>query len=128
MNKCERGHYYDENKFSKCPVCDEDMNKKNIAFLECIFGTGVGKKYSIHEGLNRIGTGCQMDIHLTDDIQITRDNHCTIVYDIDKDKYKIVPSTGSFTYLNNVLLRKPKYIHENDVFRIGRSNFRLVRK
>lgn len=28
MNKCERGHYYDENKFSKCPVCDEDMNKK----------------------------------------------------------------------------------------------------
>lgn len=86
------------------------------------------KKYPIHEGLNRIGTGCQMDIHLTDDIQITRDNHCTIVYDIDKDKYKIVPSTGSFTYLNNVLLRKPKYIHENDVFRIGRSNFRLVRK
>lgn len=69
-----------------------------------------------------------MDIHLTDDIQITRDNHCTIVYDIDKDKYKIVPSTGSFTYLNNVLLRKPKYIHENDVFRIGRSNFRLVKK
>ena len=118
MNKCERGHYYDENKFTKCPVCDEDMNKKNIAFLECIFGTGVGKKYPIHEGL----------IHLTDDIQITRDNHCTIVYDIDKDKYKIVPSTGSFTYLNNVLLRKPKYIHENDVFRIGRSNFRLVRK
>ena len=42
MNKCERGHYYDENKFSKCPVCDEDMNKKNIVFaiLLVIFALG----------------------------------------------------------------------------------------
>ena len=36
MNKCERGHYYDENKFSKCPVCDEDMNVKSRVKCEFI--------------------------------------------------------------------------------------------
>ena len=76
----------------------------------------------------RTGTGYQMDICLADDMQITRDNHCSIVYDVNKHKFTIVPTAGSLTYVNDVLLKQPRLLYEKDVFRIGRSNYKLVKK
>ncbi|MGN0369701.1 MAG: FHA domain-containing protein [Butyrivibrio sp.] len=93
------------------------------SFVECIFGDDFGRKYPLHDGINRIGKGYHMDICIADDIQITRDNHCSIIFNEEKGKCVIVPSIGSLTYLNNSLLKESVEIKEDDVFRIGRSEF-----
>lgn len=127
--KCNNGHYYDKEHDNECPICKADADSTgSVGEIICIFGEGEGIKYPLHEGANRIGTGYQMDICLADDMQITRDNHCSIVYDVNKHKFTIVPTAGSLTYVNDVLLKQPRLLYEKDVFRIGRGNYKLVKK
>lgn len=127
--KCDNGHYYDKDYAKECPVCSSNIEESGcVGEIVCIFGDGEGKKYPLHEGANRIGTGYQMDVCLADDMQITRDNHCSIVYDVGRHKFTIVPTAGSLTYVNDVLLKQPRLLYEKDVFRVGRSNYKLVRK
>lgn len=100
----------------------------NNVYIECIFGDCYGQKFMLKDGVNKIGKGYQMDVCITDDVQITRDNHCTIVCDMKMEKYIIIPTVGSLTYLNNTLLRESTEINNKDVFRIGRSNFVFISK
>lgn len=92
-------------------------------YIECIFGDNTGAKYGIHEGINKIGKGYQMDICVSDDIQITRDNHCSIICDSGTKELILAPTMGSLTYLNNSLIKEPTIVKDKDVFRIGRSEF-----
>lgn len=96
-------------------------------FLECIFGDSRGEKFELHKGVNKIGRGYQMDVCISEDIQLTRDNHCSIVWDAEANIVKLVPSNGAITYFNNSLLNEIVEITENDVFRVGRNELVLRR-
>ena len=98
-----------------------------VGKIVCIFGDEKDSEYFLHNGINRIGTGEQMDVRVCNDMQITRDNHCSIVYDKDKNKFMIVPTAGSITYLNDNILHRRRQLNEKDIFRIGRSDFKLIK-
>ncbi len=123
--KCDKGHYYDLDKYKACPFCSRNNESECEYCIECVFGDNLGTKYKLHKGINRIGTGYLMDVCVVDDIQITRDNHCSIVY--DNDVCTLIPTAGSLTYINSVLMEKASVLTTNDVFRIGRSDFILKR-
>ena len=67
-----------------------------------------------------------MDVRIENDLMVTHDNHCSLVFDDTKKRFLIVPSTGTVTYFNNELLKRKKIIKENDTFRIGRSDYKVV--
>lgn len=134
MIKCKYGHFYDEKVNAVCPFCVSNANGAGgipddgcVGEMECIFGDSKGKRYRLYSGINRVGRGYQMDVCVDGDLQIMRDNHCSILYDKSKDEFTIIPSAGSVTYVNNVILKHPAIISEKDVLRIGRSDLKLIK-
>ena len=67
-----------------------------------------------------------MDICIEDDLQVTRDNHCSLVYDKKSNRFSIMPSAGTITYLNNIVLMKTEIIKSDDIIRIGQSTFEFI--
>lgn len=140
MIKCKKGHFYDGGKYGECPFCDEAAtrytgagtdgktgNINEVGAIECIFGDNVGKRYALRQGINRIGRSYQMDICIEADFQIVRDNHCSILYDEKKNEFILLPSADAVIYVNNAALTGRQVIGTEDVIRIGRSDFRLLR-
>ena len=164
IRRCENGHYYDDEKFFRCPYCginidledeiDSDQDKtvaiadinysedddyRTImaegkeekryfvtGWLVCVDGAEKGRDYRLHMGFNRIGRSYQMDICLEDDLAITRDNHCSVIYDDKNGQFLVKPSVGTVTYLNGNILLSAEIIKTGDRIRVGQSTLELV--
>lgn len=95
-------------------------------WLVCYEGLSRGRDYRIYSGYTRIGRGYHMDISIPEDISITRDNHCSIVYDERGNAFYIVPSGGNLVYVNGQLVTKPARLTKGDRIQIGASIFIFV--
>ena len=164
IRRCENGHYYDDEKFFRCPYCginidledeidsdqdktvaiadinySEDDDDRTImaegkeekryfvtGWLVCVDGAEKGRDYRLHMGFNRIGRSYQMDICLEDDPAITRDNHCSVIYDDKNGQFLVKPSVGTVTYLNGNILLSAEIIKTGDRIRVGQSTLELV--
>ena len=164
IRRCENGHYYDDEKFFRCPYCginidledeidsdqdktvaiadinySEDDDDRTImaegkeekryfvtGWLVCVDGAEKGRDYRLHMGFNRIGRSYQMDIWLEDDLAITRDNHCSVIYDDKNGQFLVKPSVGTVTYLNGNILLSAEIIKTGDRIRVGQSTLELV--
>ena len=164
IRRCENGHYYDDEKFFRCPYCginidledeidsdqdktvaiadinySEDDDDRTImaegkeekryfvtGWLVCVDGAEKGRDYRLHMGFNRIGRSDQMDICLEDDLAITRDNHCSVIYDDKNGQFLVKPSVGTVTYLNGNILLSAEIIKTGDRIRVGQSTLELV--
>ncbi len=105
----------------------EENNRDYITgWLVCIDGPEKGRDYRLHYGFNRIGRSYQMDICIEDDMQITRDNHCSIAYDVKENEFSVMPSTGTLTYLNDQMLMENEKIKDGDKIRIGQTTLEFV--
>lgn len=130
LRHCPNRHYYDGDIYEQCPYCKGNISPELdeiecAGFVECIFGENKGNVYKLHKGINHVGTSYQMDVRIGDDLQVTYDNHCSIICDI-KGHFIIVPSAGTITYVNNKILKRRKIIRKTDVFRIGRCDYRII--
>ena len=164
IRRCENGHYYDDEKFFRCPYCginidledeidsdqdktvaiadinySEDDDDRTImaegkeekryfvtGWLVCVDGAEKGRDYRLHMGFNRIGRSYQMDICLEDDLAITRDNHCSVIYDDKNGQFLVKPSVGTVTYLNGNILLSAEIIKTGDIILVGQSTLELV--
>ena len=178
--RCEKGHYFDETKFSKCPHCGVVLKPSNekpkeeiresltvamphsdnvtvamnssspssaipgddqktiglfskstgndfvTGWIVCIEGPEKGRDYRLHHGFNRIGRSFQMDVCIVDDENISRDGHCSIVYDHKENEFSILPGTGTITYLDDVFLEGVKKINSGNIVKIGNSKFTFI--
>mgnify|MGYP001508685620 CR=1 FL=1 len=95
-------------------------------WLVCVDGAEKGRDYRLHMGFNRIGRSYQMDICLEDDLAITRDNHCSVIYDDKNGQFLVKPSVGTVTYLNGNILLSAEIIKTGDRIRVGQSTLELV--
>ena len=131
LKQCLNRHFYDEDVFETCPFCDsktplEIDAKQVVGIVKCVFGNSKGKQYMLHKGVNRVGSSYQMDVRIENDLQVTYDNHCSIIYDETKKRFSILPSAGTVTYFNNELLKRKRILKKEDVFRIGRSDYKVL--
>lgn len=66
-----------------------------------------------------------MDIRLTDDAYISRDNHFSIVYDPKTNKFSFVPGGGE-THINNMVVNSVQQLCEDDVLEAGQTKYLFV--
>lgn len=95
-------------------------------WLVCIEGVSKGADYHIYAGFNRIGREQSNDIVLGYDMQVSRNTHCSVVYEEKKNEFYAVPKAGNLTYLNDELLEQAQVLTDGDKLCMGESILEFV--
>lgn len=95
-------------------------------WLVCVEGPEKGRDYRLYHGFNRVGRGYGMDVCIVDDVHISRENHCSVVYDHKSNTFSLVPSGGNLIYLGGELVSHPVQLKTGDIIRIGESQLEFV--
>ncbi len=88
-------------------------------WLVCMNGSEKGKDFRLHSGKNFIGRNADMDVALIDDKTVSREKHCSVVYDPKGNHFFVSPEHGNLTYLNDEMIDEAKSIDEGDIITIG---------
>lgn len=96
-----------------------------VGWLVCICGEMKGKDYRLYPGFNRIGREISSDICIQDP-EVSRENHCSLVYDEKSGQFYVVPGKGTLTYLNEEAVQEAVKLQEGDKIRIGGSTLELA--
>ena len=97
-----------------------------VGWIVCTEGPECGRDYRIHSGRNFIGRSYKMDISVMDDPSITRENHCSIVFDPKHSEFIFVSGEGTKTYFKDKPLTEPELLNDGDVIGIGDSLFVFI--
>lgn len=95
-------------------------------WLVCTGGPERGRDYRLHHGFNRIGRSMDMDVFVAEDPAISRDTHCSVVYDARANRFYAVPGKGTLTYVNQELLECQHVLTGGDELQIGDSCFEFI--
>ena len=96
-----------------------------VGWLVCLEGSEKGRDYRLHTGRNFIGRSLKSDIALTDDEQVCRDEHCSIVFEPKKCIYAIVRGNGELL-VNGESLGGSLPITGDEIIEIGASRFTFI--
>ena len=96
-----------------------------VGWLVCIKGHEMGRDHRLHTGRNFIGRGLKSDIALTDDEQISRDDHCSIVFEPRKCVYAIVSGNGE-VMVGGQSLKGSIILTGDEIIEIGVSRFVFI--
>lgn len=95
-------------------------------WLVCIKGPEKGRDYRLHHGKNKMGRSYVNDLCVAEEVKMSRENHCVIIYDDKSNQFFLTPSEGSLTYQGGSLVDKPVQLKTCDVFTIGDSTFEFT--
>lgn len=95
-------------------------------WLVCVEGEEKGRDYRLHHGFNRVGRSFSMDVQVMEDPAISREGHCSVVYDDKTNQFSLIPSHGAVTYFQGRMLGGPEILHSGDEFCIGNSRFVFI--
>lgn len=95
-------------------------------WLICMNGGERGKDYRLHAGKNFVGRSTSMDVMLIDDKSISRDRHCSIVYDPKGNHFYISSEGGNTVYLDGTMVDEPKKLEEGSRIKIGETELMFV--
>lgn len=98
---------------------ERSVNSYITGWLVCVEGAECGRDYRLRAGFNRVGRSHKMDVCIFEDDGISRDTHCSIVYDNRKNCFALVPGVGSMTWKGDELIEKPVELLSGERFRIG---------
>lgn len=95
-------------------------------WLVCVGGEEKGRDYRLHHGFNRVGRSFSMDVQVMEDPAISRECHCSVVYDDKANQFSLIPSHGAITYFQGRMLGGPEILHSGDELCIGNSRFVFI--
>ncbi|MBO4604151.1 MAG: FHA domain-containing protein [Clostridiales bacterium] len=95
-----------------------------VGWIVCVEGKNKGKDFRVLAKNNTIGRGDKMDICITGDNAISRENHARLAYDEKHNAYYLIPaeSTNSI-YVNEEPIYVPTIIKTGDLLELGESKF-----
>ena len=96
-----------------------------VGWLVCIEGNEKGRDHRLHAGRNFIGRGLKSDIALADDAQISRDDHCSVVFEPNKGVFAIVRGDGE-VMIDGKSLSGSRTLAGDEVIEIGASRFVFI--
>ena len=94
-----------------------------VGWLVCVNGEEKGRDYRLIRGRNRIGRDSDMDVTIRKDQKVTREEHCSVVYDEKSNLTFLVPGNGTLTYYKGEMLRQPQQLCSGDAVEIGETKF-----
>lgn len=97
-----------------------------VGWLVCVEGGERGRDYRLHAGRNFVGRAMNMDIALMDDERISRDNHCSIVYEPVKAAFMLVAGTGDGLTVDGERVAESVRLFGDERIEIGSSVFVFV--
>jgi len=108
-----------------------DMKKVGIdpvvGWLVCIKGPSRGRDYRIRSGRNGIGRSEAMDVQITGDDTVSRENHAFLVYEPRKRIFSIRPGDGrGLVYLNGDEVVQASDIKSYDIIELGETQLMFV--
>lgn len=149
--RCQNGHMFSSRRYGTiCPYCNIETatrekketgqteteieeslflqeEKAVCGWIVCVEGPRKGKDYKVISGKNFVGRADDMDIQILGDNQISRRNHCVIVYDEKQGKMVILPGdSNGIVYLNEEAVYVPTQLHPYDVIEMGESKFLFI--
>lgn len=95
-------------------------------WLVCTTGSERGKDYRLHIGKNFVGRSPAMDVVLVDDKKISREKHCSVIYDPKGDSFYVSAEGGNLVYLNDKLLETSEKLEEDDRITIGDTSLIFI--
>jgi hypothetical protein len=91
-----------------------------VGFVICVSGPHKGEEFRLVSGRNFIGRSSRMDVALTDDPTVSREEHAVISYDVKSNTFLLSPGTGrGITYLNNKQTEAAQSLGAYDVIEVG---------
>lgn len=95
-------------------------------WLVCVEGSAKGRDYRLHSGVNRIGRSPVMDVCIENDPQVTRDNHCSVIYDHKSNSFFLMPSVGTLIYKNGRMVMENVPFSSGEQVQVGGNLLELV--
>lgn len=92
-----------------------------VGWLVCISGTeNFGKSFTLMAGKNRIGRSPMMDVALEGESSVSRDTHCTVIYEPKKRVFILQAGENrSLTYRNEELIMEHQVLQAYDRIQLG---------
>jgi hypothetical protein len=98
-----------------------------VGWLVCIKGEYIGRSFTLKTGNNAVGRDHAMDVHLENDVSVTRHKHCIVTFEPDRQRFFVQQGEGSgITYLNGELVMTPTEMKAKDIIKIGKAELMLV--
>lgn len=98
-----------------------------VGWLVCIEGPDRGRDFRIHTERNTIGRSATMDIAITGDEAISRENHAILSYNPRRHTFRIAPGDGrGLAYLNDEEVISPVELKPYDRIEIGESTLLFI--
>lgn len=98
-----------------------------VGFIVCISGPMKGADFKLRSGRNFIGRSASMDVALTDDDTVSRENHALIIYDAKHNKFMLSPGMGrGITYKNGDQVETAVEISAYDRIEAGKCELIFV--
>lgn len=95
-------------------------------WLVCIQGDQRGSDYRLHSGKNFLGRSPSMDVVLADDKSVSRDKHCSVVYDPKGNHFYLTPEKGNVVLRNGKLVEKAEKLQERDTLQLGETILQFI--
>lgn len=96
-----------------------------VGWLVCVEGEEYGRDFPLYAGFNRIGRSGSNDIVLSD-VQISMEEHCSVIYEQKKNIFYLLPKAGSLVYVRDDLVQQAQEIESGEVVAIGETRLELV--
>ena len=96
-----------------------------VGWLVCIEGSEKGRDYRLHAGRNFVGRGLKSDVSLPDDEQISREDHCSIIFEPKKNLFAVI-SGGGETHVNGNSVQGSRNLYNDDIITLGKSDFVFI--
>lgn len=99
-----------------------------VGWLVVISELGRGASFALQDGVSKVGRGTDQTVSLNfGDNSISRDNHLSIAYDAEQNKFYIGHSGKSnLVRLNNKPLLSTEELHSRDQIRLGETTLRFI--
>jgi len=98
-----------------------------VGWLVCIEGTNRGRDYRIRSENNFVGRSEKMDISITGDEGISRENHAIITFDPKDSSFTLSPGNArGIVYLNGGAVHSSTSLSPHDEIQIGNTRLRFV--
>ena len=98
-----------------------------VGWLVCVEGPDRGRDFRIRAERNFIGRGPDMDVALTGDHSVSRDQHAILSYDPRTCVFMLAPGEGKgLVYHNGSSVLTPVEVNVHDTIEVGESTLRFV--
>ena len=68
-----------------------------------------------------------MDVSIPDDQQLSREKHCSIIYDPRSFRFVLLPGDSTLTMVNGAAQNAPCDINDGDIISCGSTKLCLIR-